>query len=219
MIFVLILLNLAISTFNAWACGRAWPESKHQGGMAHFMNWMGAIMAACGFTWCIVVVLAMGLSSFSYHPDDANPQLAVPLITPEMARAIIELGLVAIIVPILGSGLAITIDTWARFYRDRTFGNGALAVYNTSAQMYNMYEAATVLPSVLGDLKGFFGGGSSSSSSSSSSDSSTKGIIIVVLIVLCSLVGGILITRAIIMATARSAARERLEGMRMASAR
>jgi hypothetical protein len=209
MIFLLLILNFLISWFNAWACGKAWPESKHQGGWAHFMNWMGAIMSACGFVWCSIIVFA--LVGTMIPIDTKDPQHAVYAITPQMIRAVLDLGYVIIIVPVIGSGLAITIDAWAHFYRERTFGNGAIAAYDTAAQIYNMYEAATMLPSVLSDLGSLFGGKSSDSSSSDSDSDGLSGlaIAIVILIVVCALVGGILLTRYIILSTAKSSAADR----------
>ena len=208
MIFFLVLLNFVISYFNAWACGKAWPETKHNGGWAHFMNWMGAIMSACGFTWCFLVIIAVGGSAIPY--DSHDPKHIVYAVSPEMLRAIFELGYLIIIGPILGSGLAITVDSWAHFYRKRTFGSGALATYNTAAQMYNMYEAASAVPAILKDLGGLFAG-KSSDSSSSDGEGGLSGILIliVVLVVICALVGGILLTRAIIISTARKSSVER----------
>ena len=52
------LLNLAISFWNAYACGKAWAEAKFYGGWPRFMTWMGAIMAASGFSWCFLILLA-----------------------------------------------------------------------------------------------------------------------------------------------------------------
>ncbi len=203
MLIFLLILNFAISWFNAWACGKAWPETKHVGGWAHFMNWMGAIMSACGFTWCFLILLAL-LGTVVPYGSDADGASAF-VVSPLMLKAVVELGYAVIILPIIGSGFAITIDSWAHFYRRRSFGSGAIAGYNTAAQIYNTYEAVSMLPGVLKDLYGMFVGGDSSDSSSSDSGG-LKGfaIFVVIMLVVAALVGGILLTRGIIMATAKN---------------
>lgn len=191
MIFVLLFFNFAISWFNAWTCGKAWIETKAAGGLAHFMNWMGAVMSAAGFTWCYLVVLAV--VGAVVPVDSAEDGSTITLLTATQADALINLGYVVVIGPILGSGLAITLDSWAYFYRQRTIGAGIGAGYNTFAQVYNTYNAVSLLPDVLGDLGGFF----------DSKDGKGKGGAIVILLVVLSLIGGILTTSAIIRSTAR----------------
>src|SRR6266436_2256340 len=51
MLFLLLILNFAISWFNAWSVGRVWIESKMIGGLFRMTVWCGAIMSAFGFTW------------------------------------------------------------------------------------------------------------------------------------------------------------------------
>lgn len=167
------------------------------------MIWMGAIMSASGFTWCLLILLSM---IGTVVPLDSKDQShIVYLVTPEMFKAAVELGYLVIIGPILGSGLAITLDSWAHFYRRRTWGSGALAGYNTFAQVYNTYNAVSAIPSIIKDLGGFFGGNKSSSKSDSDGASGVA-ILIVVGLVALALLGGILITRAIILSTARNSA-------------
>lgn len=191
MILFFLVLNFAISWFNAWGCGKTWAETKSAGGWAHFMNWMGAVMSASGFTWCYLVILVLVGSLIPV--SDENARQTVYAISPEMLQATFELGYVVIIVPILGSGLAITINSWAHFYRTRTWGGGAIAGYNSFAQIHNMYQAASALPDIFRHLGSFFGKG----------DSKNKAPLMVVLLVVAAAFGGILTTRAIIMSTAR----------------
>lgn len=191
MILLFLGLNFAISWFNAWGCGKTWAETKQAGGWAHFMNWMGAVMSASGFTWCYLVILVLVGSLIPV--TDENTNQTVYAISPEMLQATFELGYVVIIVPILGSGLAITINSWAHFYRTRTWGGGAIAGYNSFAQIHNMYQAASALPDIFRHLGSFFGKG----------DSKSKAPLVVILLVVAAAFGGILTTRAIIMSTAR----------------
>lgn len=55
MVVLIWFLNVVLSAVNAWGCGKSWTETKHAGGLAHFMNWMGAVMSASGFTWCYTI--------------------------------------------------------------------------------------------------------------------------------------------------------------------
>ena len=128
------LLNFAISWFNAWACGKSWNETKHVGGVIHFMNWMGAIMSAMGFTWCYMLFMAwLGATVPFVEQDDGT---YATLLTPDMLEAYINLGYLVVIGPILGSGLAITCQSWYQFAKRRTLGNAGVAGWNTFAQIY-----------------------------------------------------------------------------------
>ena len=55
-LFALVwVLNFGISVWNAYAVGKVWVEARLAGGWHRFMCWMGAVMSACGFTWCYSV--------------------------------------------------------------------------------------------------------------------------------------------------------------------
>ncbi len=149
MLFLLVLANFAISVFNAYSCGCSWPETKEQGGLPHFMNWMGAIMSACGFTWCYLVA-AVTMGAMFDVTDEATGMIH-PAVSAHTAEIVLKLGYLVIIGPILGSGLAITLQTWAYFWRsDRSVRTGIMASYNTFAQVYNTYQAVQLCPGVFG---------------------------------------------------------------------
>lgn len=205
-------LNFVISIFNAWGCGRSWTETKAVGGLVHFMNWMGAIMSACGFTWCYTLLFALLGGSFPYERADHT---VAPLLDEASVRAVIELGYVVVILPILGSGLAITLETWAYAWRRRTFGSAAQAAYNTFAQVHNIYSAAQALPGVFDDLGSFFGGGSGSSSGKKDDIR----VILVLIIVAVCVFGGVLTTTFIIRSTSRSVADTRAQRYRQGAYR
>lgn len=193
MIVLLWLLNLVISFLNAWGCGKSWTETRHFGGMAHFMNWMGAIMAACGFTWCISLVECF-IASQCHHMVNGH---SVPYLTPVQVMAVASAGYLVIIGPVLGSGLAITIHSWVVFARRRSFANAAIAGYNAWADLYNTIEAFHDVPLAWkGVSKGW-----------NSSDSDGKGTIL--LLVVFAALAGILLTYTIITVTARNTARDR----------
>lgn len=201
MILLLWVLNFVISWANAWGVGKTWTETKAVGGPAHFMSWMGATMAAVGFTWCYMVILgfvAMNVPE-TVLSDDGDPNAM--LLNPEQASVFFDLAYLVIIFPLVGSGMAITTHSWGVFWRRRSLANGVTAGWNTYAQIHNFYHAVEQVPRAMGNVGSFFGG------SSSSSDDG-KGKIIIALVVI-AVAGGILTTWAIIRHTARETARAR----------
>jgi hypothetical protein len=197
MILIFFVINLFISILNAWGCGRTWDSTKAKGGGAHFMNWMGAIMACSGFTWCYMVVFGFVATQIPYTSGEGAEAVTAPLLDAASLQAFADLGYLVIIFPILGSGLAITISSWRALARRRSAGNFVVTGWNTFAQIHNTYNAVQAIPGVWARLGDFFGGKSSSSSSDG------KGKIVVILVALAVL-GGLLTTYGIIQATRRS---------------
>lgn len=201
MIVILWFVNFAISWFNAWSVGKTWTETKAVGGPVHFMSWMGAIMAAVGFTWCYTVILGYGAATIPLTDEETG--VSAPLLTMEETKVFFDLAYLIYIFPLVGSGMAIMTHSWGVFWRRRSLSNGVTAGWNTYAQLHNFYHAVEHVPQALGNVGSFFGGGSSSSSSNDN-----KGLIIIVLVVV-AVAGGILTTWAIIRRTARETARSR----------
>jgi hypothetical protein len=173
-LLLVLALNAAISAWNAYASGAYLTESKAIGGMTRFLTWCGLVMAACGFTWCYVAVFA--LAGQAFH-----------LLTDRQATVVFELGYLIIILPILGSGLAIWADSVARAWRERSFGSTAVAGWNTYAQASNMWHAAKDAPGVFSSVKDFF----------ASDDEDNGGRALVLLLVILALAAGILTTAGI----------------------
>lgn len=185
--------NLFVSILNAVGCGKSWNETKYMGGFLHFMNWMGAIMAACGFTWCNMVVLAVIGANIPMEQDDGTTQM---LLSGESLQAFCELGYMVIIGPILGSGLAITIHSWKMFWERRTLGNGAVAAWDTFAQVYNTANAVQAVPGMVSHLGSFFKG------------DDKKGVLLIGLVAVAVL-GGVLTTWWIISSVAVASAQDK----------
>lgn len=188
MLFLLFVLNFGISWFNAWSVGRSWVETKAAGGWLHFMSWMGAIMSACGFTWCYLVVLGMAATSFNWLP-------------PTYLKGFFSLGYLVIIIPVLGSGLAIMIQSWAHFWREKNILNGGVAAWNTFGQVYNTYQAVKNIPTALEGVMGMF-----KDVGDGEDDVKSKLLFMAIFLVIVAVVGGVLTTTAIIRSTARSSA-------------
>lgn len=132
-------LNFGISWLNAWGCGKAWAETKAAGGWPRFMVWMGAIMAASGFTWCFLIPLSLGAVALDFLPM-------------HYGMLALKLGYVLIIPGILFSGLMITIDSWARAFREGGVLNYGVATYNTFAQVHNTMSAMSTFGDALSDV-------------------------------------------------------------------
>lgn len=139
LVFLLVLLNLGISWWNAYAVGQAWVESKHTGGYRRFMAWMGALMSGAGFTWCYFIIIGLVLGA-THVLDARNLQL------------LFDIGYVMVIPVVLFAGWAITIDSWKRAYHQRTLGNMGVAGWNSFASMYNTYNAVQGFGGAIGNI-------------------------------------------------------------------
>jgi len=137
------MLNLGISIFNGVQTGKAWVESKHAGGWRRFMAWCGAIMTAVGFTWCIMVVL--GLIAGAFRWLDA-----------EHLELYFTTSYVLLVPPLLFTGYAITVNSWANAYRQRTLSGYGIAGYNTFASLYNTYHAVNTFGDAVDKMMGDF---------------------------------------------------------------
>lgn len=206
MIFILWLINFGISWFNARQVGSVWDSSKAKGGLAHFMAWMGAVMSASGFTWCYVIVLGLLGTvlpmSLLQEAKEGMPPVEGPILDPVALEALFQLGYIVVIFPILGSGLAITVETWRYFARkqNRSVGDYAITGWNTFAQVHNTWSAVQHIPGVLDNLGKFFGG----ALGGGGKDSKGKVGIFVIVAVVMACIGGILTTYAIVQARRRA---------------
>lgn len=199
-----LLLNFAISYWNAYVAGKVWAETKAAGGWNRFMTWMAAIQSACGFTWCYLIVLLLGASGFGFLPA-------------HWVKIGLELGYVIVVPGILFSGLMITVDSWARAYREGGVLNYGVAAYNTYAQYHNTMSAVSSMGEALGDIFEAFAGGGSKSSSSDDDNGGAAALLVIVLVVF-ALSGGIVTTATIISrhaGTARLLSRDELERRRL----
>ena len=172
------LLNLGISIWNAWAVGRSWVEARAVGGWPRLLCWSGAVMSASGFSWCYLIVLGLVARQLDF-------------ITSEQLGAGFSLGYLLIIPGVLLAGLVITLDSWARAFRQGGFLNYGVAVYNTYAQVHNTYSAISNLGDAFARVGSLFGKGRSS-------DRDRSGLVLVVLLVALALAAGILTTTLII---------------------
>lgn len=179
-------LNFAISIWNSYVCGKVWVESKVMGGWVRFMVWMGATMAACGFSWCYLIFLALT----AYHFEWINQtQLEVSL----------NLGYIILVPVILFAGTFIWIDSLIQAWRQRDLPSMGIAAWNTFAQIHNTYSAIQGFGPAFSSVFDFFSSGGKDKSSSSDDDKdNSAAILMVVALVAVALLGGVLTTAAII---------------------
>jgi hypothetical protein len=172
-------LNFAISVWNAYAVGKVWVDARHENGWHRFMCWMGAVMSACGFTWCYLSFLVLTAYYFQWIGE-------------EQARLALNLGYVLLVPFILFAGYAITLDSWVQAYRHGGFLRYGAAAWNTYASLHNTYSAWRNMGGAFASLGDLLGG------RKGSRDRDGGAIIIVILLVLFALLAGVLTTAVII---------------------
>jgi len=142
LIAFLLVWNFGISWLNCWFVGKTWAESKAVGGWVRLVTYAAAVMGACGFIWCNLLVVGF-LASTHAGILPHKYQLTDPYL-----ELLWNIGYAIIIFPILGSGLAIWIDSVKQAYKNRDGLSIGVAAYNTFAMANNTYEAAKFLPTV-----------------------------------------------------------------------
>jgi hypothetical protein len=181
-LFALVwVLNFGISVWNAYAVGKVWVEARHENGWHRFVCWMGAIMSACGFTWCYLSFLALTANYFQW-------------ITEAQTMVALDLGYVLLLPFILFAGYAITLDSWVQAYRHGGFLRYGAAAWNTYASIHNTYSAWRNLGGAFSSLGQFFGG---SRRDRRNGDGAGPAIIVILLVAL-ALLGGVITTAVII---------------------
>ena len=118
MLILVLGLNLVISFLNARNVGRVWAETKAIGGWIRVVAWAGAIQSAVGFTYVYAFLVAYIAVSTGYLP-------------PAMLGVLMSLMYIMIIIPLLGSAIVITIQSWINVAREKSLMNPGVAAWNT----------------------------------------------------------------------------------------
>jgi hypothetical protein len=182
MIIVILVLDFGISFFNAYVCGRSWEESKAVGGILWLVVWCTAIQSALGFS--SVVLLFLIYLAHDYVPG---------YFTDVYFKGALNLWYLTIVFPIIGAGLSVTIESWVAFYRDGSLLKLGNAAWNTFAQVRNTASAVENMGSALSSAHDPF-----KFTSDADSDSDGAGLAILASLVSVALLGGSMITAAII---------------------
>lgn len=154
MIFVILILDFAISWFNAWSVGRYWSESKQMGGAVRFNVVIGYIMSIVGFTWvyvCLLSYIIAGIGPSIFPKADIDYETLIVFMS--------NLGYIIIAPIVIATGFAATVQSWVNFWKNRTLANGAVMAWNTYAEIRNTVNFARYAPSAIGKIfKIAFGG-------------------------------------------------------------
>lgn len=139
LVFFLLALNIAIATWNCYVVGVSRQVVRAQGGaFLRFVLWSAKFQAGIGFSMPLLILFAFLATAWLTTGEE-------PKLTPEEAKqfmkAIFDLWYVAIIIPLLGTGLAITIHSVKSALERRDFASVGSAVYNVGAQLHNTWGA------------------------------------------------------------------------------
>ncbi len=193
----ILLLNVLISVWNCYAVGSAWKDTMTMGsGFNKLVLWSAVIQSGVGFSMPILLGLTFG--SMAFLTSGVEPTLT-PQEAKEVISAVMNLWYVAVIFPILGSGLAIWAHSLRIAYQRRDFASIATAGWNSFAQIHNTVSAVNNLGGAFGNIGEFFG-----KAFSGSSDGKGKVGILVILLVVLSLVGGFMIAFGLVRYFAKS---------------
>lgn len=181
-----LILNVLISIWNCYAVGTAWKDTMAMGGtFEKVLLWSGVIQSGVGFSMPILIALTLGTVAFL--SSGSEPMLTTTE-SIELTEAIFSLWYIAVIFPILGSGLAIWAHSVREAFRRRNFSSFAVAGWNSFAQIHNTVSAINNLGGAFGNVGKLF-----SSALSGKGDAKGKLLIIAILLVLLSLVAGFMI--------------------------
>jgi hypothetical protein len=197
LMILLLLLNVVISVWNCYAVGTAWKDTVALGTtFEKVVLWSAVIQSGVGFSLPILLALAYG--SVPFLTAGTNPSMTVAE-GEQFMQAIFSLWYVAVIFPILGSGLAIWAHSIRTAFQRRDFGSIATAGWNSFAQVHNTISAVNNLGGAIGNVGEFFSG-----VTSSKGDVKNKTRLLLMLIVLIALVAGFMIAFGLVRYFART---------------
>ena len=153
--FVLLLVNFAISWWSSKTVGSVWSEAKQIGGSIRGLAVSGYIMAIAGFTMvygCVLLLAIVGL-----YP--VIPALHEAVELSDLIQFTDSLLYLLVILAVIPTGLIIWIHSLIAFWKDKSLKNGAIAGWNTYANVRNVISVARHAPSAFKTVvKVCFGG-------------------------------------------------------------
>jgi hypothetical protein len=177
LLFIMLIwvINFGISAYNAIMVGKIWYDDYNKG-WTKVVTWSAAIMSACGFTWCYLILIAVAAG-------------ALNLISQTYVEGALYLGYLVVILPILGTGIVIWIHSLIVAWKQRDMISIGVAGWNTLAMGSNIWSAFRTIPEALKIVGGMMKG---------SGDARAKGFIIMIAIVVIAIASGILTTYSLI---------------------
>jgi hypothetical protein len=186
LLFLILGLNVLISIWNCYAVGSAWKDVMAVGGwFDKLLLWSGVTQSGVGFSMPILLMFTYIAHAFLTGGEKPN---LTPQEGAEMMQAVFSLWYIAVIFPILGSGMVIWIHSLREAYRRRDFASFAVAGWNTYAQVSNTISAMENIGGAFSNVGELF-----SKAMSGKGDAKAKVFIIVCLLVIISLVAGFMI--------------------------
>ncbi len=180
---IMLVVNFAISWWNARTVGKMWSESKAIGGFPRVLAISGYIMSIAGFTMVyvtILMVLVSTLGTYFEFLDQATAELLMSFVG--------DLSYVLIMMAIIPTGIIIWINSLITFWKHKNLRTGGVALWNTIATVSNVISAARHMPSAFNGIK----------KALSNNDRGSGNIIILgIIIVLAAILGGYFTASAI----------------------
>jgi hypothetical protein len=188
-LILILILNTGISYWNAYVCGKSWVESKALGGKIRFLVWCGAVQSAMGFSALLIFPLI-----FLAHSQAPN------YFTDVYFNGAISLWYLSVIFPVLGTGFAITIESWVAAYRDQSLLNMGAAAWNSFAAIHNAGGAVEGVGTVSSVVGNSFGSAFDVAKGGDDPRATfaIMGLLIMLAIVAIALIGGVWLTAIII---------------------
>lgn len=186
-LWILLALNFGISWWNARACGQVWIESRATGGLIRLAVWCGVIQSAIGFS-----------SVFMFPLIFAAHAVAPAQFTDLHVRGALNLWYLTVVLPVLGTGLVLTIRSWIVAYRQRDLLSLGLAAWNTAAELHNVASAADGWGSAVSTVGEAFGSMFHVSGDDEGAQLAYVGLLVAASIVLVGLLAGVLLTATLV---------------------
>lgn len=139
--FLLVfVVNPIIAYFNAYTVGKYWKDIQYSSVWQKTISISALIQSVAGFSMPILGIL-----------------LFIGFITKFLTKTQIDLGIdllwISIIVPVVGSGILITIDSIKQAIKERSFTSGAVAAWNLGTTIENIFNMVSNFGSVITDIK------------------------------------------------------------------
>lgn len=181
MIIFTMLLNGIISFWNAKVAGEVWAESKGLGGSIRTLTWCAAIQSVIGFSYIYITILVYVIQTFH-------------VVSSSGLQFMTSLSYLFLIIPLLGTGLIITLHSWIQVSREKSLCSMGIAAWNTFAITYNTYHAIqTIGPAFTMTKEGLT---NIFSDSDSDGDDKDDDMLVLALVIL-ALLAGVLTTKII----------------------
>ena len=168
-LFLLLLLNFAISCANAYYACTMW---KVAGRWEKAVNYAAFAMSICGFLTVTSVVV--GALAVALHAINANA-----------FGALMGLVYLLIIGPVLVGGLVLTAESYIQAYKRRDIASMAGATWNTYAMAHNTYDAFSGISDSSSRVSKFF------DSDGDKDDAASKIVVLVILVIAGAMAGGL----------------------------